>query len=327
MASIYDKQTLNKSDLERIKELSEAWNATDDRAKKDQLHNQAEIIRGSYGYSGGGDGGNFILKDADINNVGASGSAYSNAIRNAKEARLAEYANEQKMIEQEGLDRLREAYIKNMRSGLGLDQNLRAGGITGGLSESARAALENKYDNSRNEIRKDTQKSLLQSRKEAAQIEADAEKDAAAADYDSAQTRTNMRIAADERDYSRAQDDYKKMQDKLDREFAKLQFEYQKQLDDYDRKYRAEQDALDREYRAQKDELDRKLEQQKIAASKSSKSSTGSSKSAADKELEEKKNNIWKLLNKGVNEDYFADVLGIPSNVLNEYVNNIMSGY
>ena len=39
MASIFDRQLMSKSDLQRIEELEKAWRSTDDKNLRAQIHN------------------------------------------------------------------------------------------------------------------------------------------------------------------------------------------------------------------------------------------------------------------------------------------------
>jgi hypothetical protein len=51
----------------KVKELSNAWYATNDPAEKERLHNEAEYYRGLLGYSGGADGSQRITKAPTTN--------------------------------------------------------------------------------------------------------------------------------------------------------------------------------------------------------------------------------------------------------------------
>ena len=69
-------------------------------------------------------------------------SAYAGALNAAEQNRQKNYSAQQGSGRRaDGRSRLREAYIKNMQNALGLDQNMKASGISGGLSESTRRLM------------------------------------------------------------------------------------------------------------------------------------------------------------------------------------------
>lgn len=352
MASYYDNSILSEKDLERIKQLGLLWSQTDDKAKKQQYHDAAEAIRLGYGYSGGGDGHGYTINQQDVVTSAMAAKNYTNALRDAQKQSDEQYASLEQRVQADGDERLRQAYIKNMQQSLGIDQALRAQGLTGGVTESTRAALGNSYLGLRDDIMKDVtdQKTELDSSAMKMRVAYDA--DVAKAELEAANQRTSQMSAAEQREYDRLldeynknyqkqQDEYKRKQDEYQREWEKLLFEYQKAKDEADRKYQQEQDAYERQYREQQDAYNRQLEQQKLAvqrAAAAKKSSSSSSSSAAQKaaekaakeekeKLDELKKNAWKMLENGVYSDEFPELLGYSEAELMLYMNNVMSGY
>lgn len=354
MASIYDKQILTKSDLERINSLNDAWKAANDKKTKDRLHAQAEAIRNSYGYSGGGDGSEFIIKSADVLNTAAAGKNYTDALQNAHNAQSEGFTAQQDAIERDKDSRLREAYIKNMQDTLGLSQSLKAAGVSGGASESTRAYMTNVYNNNRNDIVNDATDAKLQLAEKKAEADSKLLADIAKAEYDGAKDRADAISNAEKLAYERQLDEYKKQTDLRDFEYKKAKderdFEYNKAVDERDFEYGKTKDERDFEYNKIKDAAS-------LAASKSSKSDSvkmtpsnvmtliksgiynpdfaevlgitddevreivDNYKSDASKEI------AWRLMSKGIYDDSFPEILGYSPEILKSYVEHIMGGF
>ena len=318
MASIFDEHLLTKKDLERINELGKLWQEASDEKTKASYHNQAEAIRQSYGYSGGEDGHGFEAVNQNAVSTSAASNAYADALRKAHQAQLESYNVQSAAAEANGNERLRQAYIKNMQQALGLDQALKAEGISGGMSESTRAALGNSYKNLRDSILSDVAAQKQQIALESAQSGAESEKEIAKNEYNAALSRAEL--------MQQAQDAA------LDREMAQKQYElesstaqkqYELDLEKFD--YQKQKDALDREYEKLQAELDRQNELQKVYASKTSK--TSSSSKSEDDASEQLKEEVWKLLEKGVYHESFPEILGFSEDVLMSYAENILSGF
>lgn len=333
MASIYDGNILSEKDKERVRKLGELWAQTEDAAKRQEYHEAAETIRRGYGYSGGDDGAQYDPIEQEVVSSALAAADYTNSLREAEQIRAQNYAALAEKAEKDGNERLRQAYIKNMQQSLGITQALRAEGLTGGISESTRAGLAGQYLNTRDSIMQDVDDTKAELSMQAAESLAESEKAIAQADYRAAVDRSEKMTAAEQRDYDRAQDAYQKeyqqQKDEYERNWEKELFEYQKELDAYDREYQAQKDAYDREYQAKNDELNRQHEMNKIYASKTN--SSGSSSSSADKEeaekLEELKSRAWKLLEKGVYDESFPELLGYSEEVLLAYMKNCMAGF
>lgn len=311
MASIFDKEILTKQDLERIDRLGKLWTETKDPDKKAEYHKMAESIRQGYGYSGGADGHGFEDVNKTVVSTATAANNLNSALMSAKQSATGDIALKKADIEADGDERLRQAYVKNMQQKLGLDQALKAEGITGGMTESTRAALGNSYLNLRDDILSDVskQKQKLDSDNQKADLEL--LNKIAQNQYESALSRADMLTDAEKEEYAR--------------EMA--QKEYALELDKFD--YQKEKDALELEYKKQRDALDRQHELQKVYASKTLKSSSGSGNktSTDEKKQEQLKEDAWALLKKGVYHESFPAILGFSEEVLMEYADNVLSGF
>lgn len=318
MASIYDKQILTDKDIERIKELRRLWQETSDNQKKNEYHDAAEVIRRGYGYSGGGDGSELNPIEQSVLTEAIAAKDYTDALREAEKTRADVYAKQKEQVEADGNERLRQAYIKNMQHSLGLAQALKADGLTGGVTESTRAALGNNYLDLRDDIMKDVSDKKTDIMSDENEDKLYAEKEIAKADYESTKSRMEKMTAAEQRDYERALEEYRKKyqesKDAYDRQWQQKLFDYQKELD-----------AYDREYQKQKDAADRQAALAKAYASKSS--SSKSSSSSSDEKTEQLKKEAWKLLEKGVYDDSFPALLGYSKDMLIQYMENTMAGF
>lgn len=120
------------------------------------------------GYSAAdGDGGRLAILAQGGPDIGPKGGGGSNAYQNAYNAQLeAERAriqaqvdqavnrlNAQKnTVDQQFTDAARQAYIQKMNSEKNLGQQMTAAGLSGGLTESSRLALESGYGNNLNSL-------------------------------------------------------------------------------------------------------------------------------------------------------------------------------
>lgn len=324
MASIFDEHLLTKSDIKRINELGKLWQEAKDEKSRSAYHNEAEAIRQSYGYSGGEDGHGFEALNNNVVNTSAASNAYSDALRQAQQSQLENYKIQSDAAEADGKERLRQAYIKNMQQSLGLDQAMKAEGITGGMSESTRAALNNRYSSLRDSILSDVASQKQQIALENNKSSAQNEKDIAENEYKAALTR------AEQLENAKAQAFKQEMEQKqyeLDKNKAQKQYELD--LEKFD--YQKQKDELDREYEKLRDELNRQNELKKVYASKTSKSTSSSSSSSSSKSSdnsnEQLKKEVWKLLEKGVYHESFPEILGFSEDVLLAYADNILSGF
>ena len=347
MASIYDKSLMNAADVKRIDELEKAWRATQDAGRRKKLHESAEQIRRSYGYLGGEDGGGYEQLDGGVTGSASAARAYETALREAENARQAGYSADRAAADELLEKRLRDAYASRMRSTLGLDQQLRASGVTGGLSETTRAAYDNAYLKDRADAYSDAQTAKTALARAAAESAYAAGEKIAKLDYESALDRADRLTAADNERYSRASD-------AADRDLAERRFAYEQKRDSDELSYKKtrdagerelelskleyakQKDALDREYQKQKDQLEQAYKQQALAVASAKKTSSSSSRSssssskdaAAERKLhEELVESAWRLLKTGVYDDRMPEVLGFSEDVLKEYAELSRYGY
>jgi len=352
MASIYDKHILTKSDLERINSLNDAWKAATDKKQKNSLHAQAEAIRNSYGYSGGDDGSQFILKSADVLNTASAAKAYTDALTDAHKAQTDGFAAQAEGIERDKDARLREAYIKNMQDTLGLAQSLKAAGVSGGASESTRAYMNNVYNDSRNDIISDAldKKGELAVKKSTA--DSQLLNDIAKAENDGAKSRAEALAAAEKLAYQRQLDEYQKQADLRD-------FEYNKQKDERDFEYTKAKDEREFEYNKQKDERDFNYAKTQSASKSQSGGQSGGSKltpsailslikvgmyspdfaevlGVSDDEVREMVENykseasksvVWKMMDNGIFDESFPEIVGFSKEILIDYITNVTNGF
>lgn len=358
MASFFDNTLLSEKDRKRVDELNSAWAATDDAKLREQLHNEAETIRRSYGYSGGADGSEFIPLSTSVYTVAGSATEYADALADAEKGKQEMYSSQLTQADKDGAERLRDAYIKNMQSKLGIGQTLRAQGVSGGMAESTLASVDNNYNTVRDNILSDVDDTKRDITEQAILSQSNSDKEIAKHKYDSSLDRADRLEKQDEFDYQKQQDaldmnfrneqfNYQKEQDAVQNEFDRYDREYQASVDKYDREYRAEQDRLNREYQAAKDAADRAQ-----AASNASRSASNQqisnilkliengyySESFADilgipdlKYSDEDpnyvKNLVWKMLSNGVYHDSFPKIVGFSDKILKEYADSVKYGY
>ena len=349
MASIYDKRILSGQDLEKIENLNREWQNTRDATKKQRLHDSAEQIRALYGYSGGADGSEYIINNAGIAAGAGAFADYKNAVGAAAAAQDKAYADAVAGIESDGERRLREAYIKNMQDSLGIGQRLRDAGLSGGVTESTLAYMNNSYNTARNDIIEDTLDNKAQARGDAQKAKLELEADLARAALDSASTRAQMLMqaqnAANELELAERELEYKKEQDEREFEFKKL-------TDERDFNYKKEQDAQAAEKKKASSSASTSSAY-KQASSQNPANLTVSNvisliKAGAydekfagilgisDEEVRamsksysetDKRKAAWDLLENGVYDESFPELLGYSEDVLLEYVNSFLRGY
>lgn len=325
MASIFDKQIMTDADLERIDQIGAMWQAATDQQTKDKLHQKAEAIRQSYGYSGGADGHEFILNNQSVYNTAAATNAYTDSLKAANEQSKQQYEKSIENAENDGKARLKEAYIKNMQDSLGLDQQLKSVGLTGGVTESTRAYMTNMYNNNRNDIVDDTNELKSQIMSDAAKAEGEYKSNIAKAEYEGALKRSEALSEAEK-------------------------FAYQKELDEY----KKEVDQRDFEYKKLQDEKELELAKQKASSSSSSKSSMTASGvlslmkagiydesfagilGISDAEVQnvvntyknqDEKSAVWRMLQNGIYDESFPEILGYSEEILLSYVESVLNGY
>jgi len=81
-------------------------------------------------------------------------------LASTKSQLLDQYNRSKKSINADSESSLKQAYINKMLSEKNLDQQMSAQGLTGGATETTRAAMSNNYGNARNNINTETNKNL-----------------------------------------------------------------------------------------------------------------------------------------------------------------------
>lgn len=347
MASIYDKRILSGDDLEKIESLNREWQNTADAAKKQRLHDSAEQIRALYGYSGGSDGSEYIIKNAGIAAGAGAMADYKNAMGAAAAAQDMAYADALAGIESDGEKRLREAYIKNMQDSLGIGQRLRDAGLSGGVTESTVAYMNNGYNTARNDIIEDTLDNKAQARNDAQKAKLELETTLARAALDNAQDRAQMlmqaQAAASELELAERELEYKREQDERELEFKKLtderDFNYKKAQDEAAAKKKAASASGSATYKQASSQNPANLTVSNVISL--IKAGAYDEKFAgilgiSDEEVRamsksysetDKRRAAWDLLENGVYDETFPDLLGYSEDVLLEYVNSFLRGY
>lgn len=301
MASIFDKQLLSTKDLERMNELDELYaKATDEKTKND-IYNLAESIRYGYGYSGGADGNGYeVINNATVGTATALNS-YTAALRDASQAELDAIEKQKLNNTLQGNERLRQAYIKNMQQKLSIGDTLVNNGISGGVAEGTIAVMDNEYLKLRDSILKDVADTNNELDIKGIQSKHQTESEIGKLEYDAATERADRLTEAEQAEFERS---LAQMQLALERD----ELDYQKLKDELDRKYQIEKDALDR-------------------ANELKKANISKSASTKNEELEARKKEAWMLLEKGVFEESFPELLGFSKEILLEYAENCMAGF
>lgn len=155
--SQYDKNILSEEDQRRVELEKQAYLDAYNKGDKNGMASanaRAEAIRAGYGYSGGEGGANYValpgyegaetLKKAD-EGLDAAYSGVNDVYRAQAEASKAD-------IDKQREATLKQIYIGNMMDQKNIDQQLRASGVTGGLSETSRVALQQNYRTNRNNV-------------------------------------------------------------------------------------------------------------------------------------------------------------------------------
>lgn len=155
--STYDKQYLSHEDQEKILNLQKAYataSKAGDTAGKKSAAEAAENVRRAYGYSGGADGQQFETLPGyeGAGELQKAGENLVKAYTGINDAYKAQAEASKADIEKQRVATLKQAYVGNMTDQKNVDQQMRAAGITGGLSESARVAMQNNYRTNRNDV-------------------------------------------------------------------------------------------------------------------------------------------------------------------------------
>lgn len=145
-----------------------AYNAAE--AAKAQAHANAEAVRGSYGYSGGGDGSDYIAVQTAAPQVvqtveqtplvseyralyDAQNAAYQQQLAAQQAAREAavqqavgSLESQKSSTQAQYADLFRQLYIDKMKNQKNLGQQLAAGGVSGGAAETTRLGYDTAYE-------------------------------------------------------------------------------------------------------------------------------------------------------------------------------------
>lgn len=152
--STYDENIMTTEDKAKLKTAQEAYKkalAAGDKNGMASAHQRAEAIRKAYGYTGGSDGSGYTQLEGyeGAEDLQKAGEDLKTAYSGVADVYKKRAETQKKDIDVQTDDMLRQAYISNMQGQKGIDQQLRASGVTGGLSETTRAGLQQNYENNR----------------------------------------------------------------------------------------------------------------------------------------------------------------------------------
>lgn len=153
----YDRLIMSDDDYKKKQEYVNAYKNATTKAERDAAHQQAEQLRSKYGYTGGQTGADVSYTYGQnvtnsLSNLIKNNEQQAAAMEAAKNVQAQSYDEQVKRAKQQSETALREAYIKNLQNQSGLDQQLRASGVTGGAAESTRSAMLNNYMKTRADL-------------------------------------------------------------------------------------------------------------------------------------------------------------------------------
>ena len=157
--STYDEKIMTKEDLDKIKTAQDAYKKAAELGDKKGMaaaHDRAESIRKAYGYTGGADGTGYsqIKGYEGAETLKNAGQSLDEAYNGIADVYKQQAEKQKKDVDTQTDSTLRQAYISNMQAQKGVDQSLRASGVTGGLSETVRAGMNQNYQNNRVAVQK-----------------------------------------------------------------------------------------------------------------------------------------------------------------------------
>lgn len=206
MASYYDAQVMTKRDLDRVDKLQKQWQQATTKAERQKLHDQVEQIRSNYGYSGGADGSDYIVTDAGLAALSGAAEEYADAVDSAAQAELEAIEGQSKEAQRDLEGELKKAYINQLQTQLGLEQQMRAEGYSGGASESIRAAARSDYLGQRNDAKAEASEIQRELNQRADEVLQNAELDKAEAQLKYDNERSDYLVGKEKTEYERAQD-------------------------------------------------------------------------------------------------------------------------
>ncbi len=206
MASYYDAQVMTKRDLDRVDKLQKQWQQAATKAERQKLHDQVEQIRSNYGYSGGADGSEYIVTDAGLAALSGAAEEYADAVDSAAQAELEAIEGQSKEAQRDLEGELKKAYINQLQTQLGLEQQMRAEGYSGGASESIRAAARSDYLGQRNDAKAEASEIQRELNQRADEVLQNAELDKAEAQLKYDNERSDYLVGKEKTEYERAQD-------------------------------------------------------------------------------------------------------------------------
>lgn len=206
MASYYDAQVMTKRDLDRVDKLQKQWQQAATKAERQKLHDQVEQIRSNYGYSGGADGSDYIVTDAGLAALSGAAEEYADAVDSAAQAELEAIEGQSKEAQRDLEGELKKAYINQLQTQLGLEQQMRAEGYSGGASESIRAAARSDYLGQRNDAKAEASEIQRELNQRADEVLQNAQLDKAEAQLKYDNERSDYLVGKEKTEYERAQD-------------------------------------------------------------------------------------------------------------------------
>lgn len=206
MASYYDAQVMTKRDLDRVDKLQKQWQQAATKAERQKLHDQVEQIRSNYGYSGGADGSEYIVTDAGLAALSGAVSDYNDAIDKAAQTEVEAIEGQKQEAQRDLESELKNAYINQLQTQLGLEQQMRAEGYSGGASESIRAAARSDYLGQRNDAEAEASEIQRELNQRADEVLQNAELEKAETQLKYDNERSDYLVGKEKTEYERAQD-------------------------------------------------------------------------------------------------------------------------
>ncbi len=159
----YEQQLLSEADRQEIEKAKTRWSeakAAGDTAGMQAANNYAEQIRRGYGFTGGTDGAGYNPVEGyeGLSTLKQASQGLDSAYQGVSDSYRAQAEAQKAELDKQRDNWIRQAYITNEKQKLGLDQQMRAQGISGGLSESSRVRLAQQYAADRSTAESETMK-------------------------------------------------------------------------------------------------------------------------------------------------------------------------
>ena len=200
MASYYDAQVMTKRDLDRVDQLQKQWQQATTKAEREKLHDQVEQIRSNYGYS------EYIVTDAGLAALSGAVGEYTDAIDKAAQTEVEAIEGQKQEAQRDLESELKNAYINQLQTQLGLEQQRRAEGYSGGASESIRAAARSDYLGQRNDAEAEASEIQRELNQRADEVLQNAELEKAETQLKYDNERSDYLVGKEKTEYERAQD-------------------------------------------------------------------------------------------------------------------------